>query len=96
LRVSQLLREEEIKWYQCSKAKHLLEGDTNIKYFHLLANGRHRKMRIFQPTQLAFIPGRNIMKGVIILHETIHELHRKKECTVILKIDFEKAYDKVK
>jgi hypothetical protein len=36
------------------------------------------------------------MKGVIILHETIHELHRKKECTVILKIDFEKAYDKVK
>jgi hypothetical protein len=48
LRVSQLLREEEIKWYQCSKAKHLLEGDTNIKYFHLLANGRHRKMRIFQ------------------------------------------------
>jgi hypothetical protein len=36
------------------------------------------------------------MEGVIILHETIHELHRKKERTVILKIDFEKAYDKVK
>ena len=26
----------------------------------------------------------------------IHELHRKKQSGVILKIDFEKAYDKVK
>jgi hypothetical protein len=44
----QLLREEEMKWHQRSKAKHLLEGDSNTKYFQLLANGRHRKSRIFQ------------------------------------------------
>jgi hypothetical protein len=36
------------------------------------------------------------MEGVVILHETIHELHRKKQSGVILKIDFDKAYDKVK
>jgi hypothetical protein len=30
------------------------------------------------------------------LHETIHELHRKKESGVNFKIDFEKDYDKVK
>jgi hypothetical protein len=255
------LREEEIKWYQRSKAKHLLEGDANTKYFHLLANGHHRKTRIFQlpdgdniisgdeelkkhittyyrglfvrpeessitldcgcrddipqvtleenrilveefmedevrkavfqmehnkvsgpdsflvefyqvlwdlikndlmalftkfhkgnlplyslnfrtiillpksaeatrihqcrpicllnvsfmifmkvitnrlagvaqrviqPNQLTFLPGRNIMEGVIILHENIHELRRKKKSGVILKLDFEKAYDKVK
>jgi hypothetical protein len=47
-RLSQLLREEELKWYQRSKAKHLLEGDTNTKYFQLLVNGRHRKTHIFQ------------------------------------------------
>ena len=29
------------------------------------------------------------------MHETVHELHRKKLNGVILKIDFEKAYDKV-
>jgi hypothetical protein len=46
-RLSELLREEEIKWYQRSKAKHLLEGDANTKYFHLLANCRHRKTRIY-------------------------------------------------
>lgn len=36
------------------------------------------------------------MEGVVILHETIHELQRKKLDGIILKIDFEKAYDKVK
>ena len=36
------------------------------------------------------------MEGVVVLHETIHELHRKKQNGVILKIDFEKAYDKVR
>jgi hypothetical protein len=40
--------------------------------------------------------GRNILEGVVILHETIHELHRKNQDGVIFKIDFEKAYDKVK
>ena len=48
------------------------------------------------PTQTAFMQGRNIMEGVVILHETIHELHTKKGDGVIFKIDFEKAYDKVK
>jgi hypothetical protein len=47
-RLGQLLREEELKWYQRSKTKHLLEGDSNTKYFHLLANGWHRKTRIFE------------------------------------------------
>jgi hypothetical protein len=36
------------------------------------------------------------MEGVIVLHETIHELHRRNQNGVIFKIDFEKAYDKVK
>jgi hypothetical protein len=36
------------------------------------------------------------MEEVVILHETIHELHTKKRDGIIFKIDFEKAYDKVK
>jgi hypothetical protein len=40
--------------------------------------------------------GRNILEGVVILHKTVHELHRKNQDRVILKIDFEKAYDNVK
>ena len=47
-RLIQLLREEEIKWYQRGETTKLLYGDMNTKYFHLVANGKHRKMRIFQ------------------------------------------------
>jgi hypothetical protein len=39
--------------------------------------------------------GRHILEGVVIVHKTIHELHRKKLDGVLLKIDFEKTYDKV-
>jgi hypothetical protein len=51
--------------------------------------------KIIRPTQIAFMPGRHILEGVVILHETIHELHRKKMDGVLLKLDFKKAYDKV-
>lgn len=51
--------------------------------------------KVIRPSQTAFLPGRNIMEGVVILHETIHEIHRKRRDGVILKLDFEKAYDKV-
>jgi len=46
-RITQLLREEEIKWFQRAKTKDLLEGDNNTKYFHMVANGKRRKTRIF-------------------------------------------------
>jgi mannosylglycoprotein endo-beta-mannosidase len=41
-----LLREEELKWYQRSKSQFILEGDSNTRYFHSVANGRHGKKRI--------------------------------------------------
>jgi hypothetical protein len=36
------------------------------------------------------------MEGVVLLHEAIHELHKRRQDGVILKLDFEKAYDKLK
>jgi hypothetical protein len=51
--------------------------------------------KVIKPSQTAFLPGRYILEGVVILHETIHGLHRKKQKGLILKLDFEKAYDKV-
>jgi phosphate starvation-inducible protein PhoH len=50
---------------------------------------------LISPSQMAFMPGRNIMEGVVILHETMHEIYQKKMGGVILKLDFEKSYDKV-
>ena len=44
--IARLLREEELKWYQRSKAQFILEGDSNTRYFHGVANGRHRKKNV--------------------------------------------------
>ena len=42
------------------------------------------------------MPGRHILVGIVVLHEMLHEIHSKKLDGVIFKVDFEKAYDKVK
>lgn len=50
----------------------------------------------YKPNSITFIRGCNILKRVVILHKTIHELNQKKLNGVIFNIDFEKAHDKVK
>ena len=44
--LAHMLREEELKWYQHSNSQFILKGDSNIRYFHGVANGRHRKKLI--------------------------------------------------
>jgi len=41
------------------------------------------------------MPGRFIMEVIVTLHESIHEIKRKNQRGLLLKLDFEKAYDKV-
>ena len=78
--------------------RHICLLNVSFKNFTKVATNRISGVaqKVISPTQTAFVPGRNIMEGVIILHETIHELHQKKKSGVLFKIDFEKAYDKVK
>jgi hypothetical protein len=49
--------------------------------------------RLISESQSAFINGKNILEGVV---EVIHELRRTGRQSVLFKIDFEKAYDKVR
>ena len=51
---------------------------------------------VSRPSRTAFMQSKNMLNGVVILHETVHEMHRKTMSGVIFQIDFEKAYDKVK
>jgi hypothetical protein len=46
-RLAELLREEEIKWYQIAKVKELLEGDSNTKYFQLINNNNNNNNQAF-------------------------------------------------
>jgi hypothetical protein len=68
---------------------------VSFKIFTKVLNNKILKVanKLIGPSQIAFIPGRYIMGGVVILHETILELHRKRLDGVILKLDFEKPYD---
>ena len=67
----------------------------SFNIFTKVLNNRILKVddKLIGPSQAALISGKYIMEGVVILHETIHELHRKKQDGVILKLDFKKAYD---
>jgi hypothetical protein len=51
--------------------------------------------RIVNKSQSAFIKGRYILESVVVAHELVHSLNRTGEKGVILKLDFEKAYDRV-
>jgi hypothetical protein len=46
-RLAILRRNEESKWAQHAKGKYIQEGGDNTKYFHLIANGKHRKIFFF-------------------------------------------------
>ncbi|KAE8807885.1 retrotransposon unclassified [Hordeum vulgare] len=50
--------------------------------------------RIAHPLQSAFLKGRRIHDGILALHEIVHEVASKGLKGVILKLDFQKAYDR--
>jgi hypothetical protein len=54
--------------------------NVSFKFFTNVAVRRLTKVvdKLVSQSQIAFVLDRNIMEGVIILHETIHEMHRKK------------------
>ena len=51
--------------------------------------------RLISPHQSAFIKGRYILESVVTAHEVLHSMHKSKNRGVILKLDYEKAFDKV-
>ena len=71
--------------------------DVSFKIFTKLLVGRLCGLedKIISKLQTAFIKGRFILDGVVMLHETMHELSRRKDKGVIFKVDFLKEYDSI-
>src|SRR3989337_632131 len=51
LRLKVLLREKELKWALRAKVRKVVQGDDNTQFFHMIANGKHRKKNFFQLEQ---------------------------------------------
>lgn len=51
--------------------------------------------RLISPHQSAFINGKYILESVVLAHVIVHDVHNKKDKGVILKLDYEKSYDRV-
>ncbi|GKU88292.1 hypothetical protein SLEP1_g2574 [Rubroshorea leprosula] len=49
--------------------------------------------KVISGAQSAFLGGRQITDGILILNEVVEEIKRKKASSFIFKADFEKAYD---
>jgi SAM-dependent MidA family methyltransferase len=50
---------------------------------------------LISPNLIAFIKGSYILESVVAAHEILYEVARKKEAGIILKLDYEKAYDRL-
>lgn len=50
---------------------------------------------VIAPSQSAFLQGRNILDGVVIINEVVDFAKKAKKKCFIFKVDFEKAYHSV-
>lgn len=51
--------------------------------------------KLISPNQTGFLKGRQISEGILISNEIIHSIKNKQSEGIILKLDFEKAFDSV-
>ncbi|KAK2652971.1 hypothetical protein Ddye_012827 [Dipteronia dyeriana] len=62
----------------------------------VLANRLKKVMdKIISPFQMAFVSGRQIVDSFVITEEVIHSWKKSESGGILLKLDFEKAYDSV-
>ncbi|WVZ64778.1 hypothetical protein U9M48_014252 [Paspalum notatum var. saurae] len=72
-------------------------SNVSYKIFSEVLANRLRKVsdKIVDKIQNAFLPGRNILDGVVVVHEVLHELNKNGMPGVLLELDFDRPYAKV-
>jgi hypothetical protein len=71
--------------------------NCSFKIFAKALNNRLERVcdRLLTPYQTTFMKGRFILYSVVAAHELIHHSVKEKEKGLVLKLDYEKAYDRV-
>jgi hypothetical protein len=71
--------------------------NCSFKIFSKVLTLRLEKVcqRLIAREQSAFIRERYILESVVLAHELVHSVHKAKEPRVVIKLDYEKVYDRV-
>ena len=71
--------------------------NTIYKVFSKILANRIKNLlpKLISEEQTGFVPGRSILDGISIIQETIHSALKNKDACMLLKLDIQKAYDKV-
>lgn len=66
--------------------------DVSFKIFTKVPTNRLDSVadHVIYVSRTTFMQGRNIIDGVVIRHETVHEMYRKNMSGVVFKIDLKK------
>jgi hypothetical protein len=69
----------------------------SFKIFTKALNNRLEKVcdKLLASNQTAFVRGRYILESVVFTHKILHDAIKNKEKGLVLKLDYEKAYDRV-
>ena len=64
---------------------------TKAIYLHLQKNLPF----IISPKQGGFVPSREIMEGAMVAHKVLHSINSNQSSNFVIKLDMQKAYDRV-
>jgi hypothetical protein len=86
-------KEEEAK--SLKKFRPISLNNCSFKVFAMALNTRLERIcdRLLAPNQTTFVKGRYILESVVAAHEIIHEDKRSGGKGILMKLDYEKAYD---
>jgi hypothetical protein len=71
--------------------------NCSFKIFSKVLNNRLERIcgRLLAPNQTTFVKGRYILESVVSVHEILHDSIRRGQKGMVLKLDYENAYDMV-
>jgi hypothetical protein len=87
--------EEEARSFKKFRSISLI--NCSFKVFSKALNNRLEILydRLLAPNQTDFVRGRYILESVVSAHEIIHEAIKSGQMGLVLKLDYEEAYDRV-